>query len=494
MKIYILNDSFYVRRSGLDNADILRTKLFNKHGLQTQFVTYKLDLNARFGLETVADLTPNYLNMYEELMERPTTSNPIDIKTIMLPNIAQDYIDENGRELRLTDGQTIKLQPGIDHKTLLLWTEIAVNGQTTRMKFFDPRGQQIGTEYFSPDDQQLYLREFVSTTTPTKLWTSVTATGQTTYRYRTADNQEHMFDSEAALQAFWLDELVRQNRTAGEETVFIVDRNAEWFDALQQMTEPARKISVLHNKHTIDPQQVMGPLNENYEAVLNHQELFDHFIVSSDQQAADVLARWPKATVTAIPVAVLPDQRPVNTPFVEREVGLVAIVSRIAPEKNLTEAVQAIHLAHQQNDRIHAEIWGSGNHGDDDRLQAFIDQIGATAYIKLKGYTAQPEQVWQRAQATLLTSHNEGYALSLVEALANGVPAISYDVKYGPSELIDESTGRLVPEHDYTQMAETLVRWFNTPEELARKSAAAVTSTQRFSAENIWQKWNEVLS
>ncbi|MCT0957837.1 glycosyltransferase [Weissella cibaria] len=82
----------------------------------------------------------------------------------------------------------------------------------------------------------------------------------------------------------------------------------------------------------------------------------------------------------------------------------------------------------------------------------------------------------------------------MVEALANGVPAISYDVKYGPSELIDESTGRLVPEHDYTQMAETLVRWFNTPEELARKSAAAVASTQRFSAENIWQKWNEVLS
>lgn len=203
MKIYILNDSFYVRRSGLDNAGILRTKLFNKHGLQTQFVTYKLDLNARFGLETVADLTPNYLNMYEDLMERPATSNPIDIKTIMLPNIAQDYIDENGRELHLTDGQTIKLQPGIDHKTLLLWTEIAANGQTTRMKFFDPRGQHIGTEYFSPDDQQLYLREFVSTTTPTKLWTTVTATGQTTYRFHTADNQEHMFNSEAALQAFW---------------------------------------------------------------------------------------------------------------------------------------------------------------------------------------------------------------------------------------------------------------------------------------------------
>lgn len=82
----------------------------------------------------------------------------------------------------------------------------------------------------------------------------------------------------------------------------------------------------------------------------------------------------------------------------------------------------------------------------------------------------------------------------MVEALANGVPAISYDVKYGPGELIDESTGRLVPEHDYTQMAETLVTWFNAPEELARKNAAAVSSTQRFSAENIWQKWNEVLS
>lgn len=30
----------------------------------------------------------------------------------------------------------------------------------------------------------------------------------------------------------------------------------------------------------------------------------------------------------------------------------------------------------------------------------------------------------------------EGFSLALLESLAHGVPVISYDIKYGPSELI----------------------------------------------------------
>ncbi len=30
----------------------------------------------------------------------------------------------------------------------------------------------------------------------------------------------------------------------------------------------------------------------------------------------------------------------------------------------------------------------------------------------------------------------EGFSLALLESLAHGVPVISYDIKYGPNELI----------------------------------------------------------
>ena len=38
--------------------------------------------------------------------------------------------------------------------------------------------------------------------------------------------------------------------------------------------------------------------------------------------------------------------------------------------------------------------------------------------------------------ASMITSNMEGFSLALLESLSNGLPAISYDIPYGPSELI----------------------------------------------------------
>ena len=55
----------------------------------------------------------------------------------------------------------------------------------------------------------------------------------------------------------------------------------------------------------------------------------------------------------------------------------------------------------------------------------------------------------QRCLLSLITSNMEGFSLALSESLAHGVPVISYDIKYGPSELItSDFNGYLITKND----------------------------------------------
>ena len=56
---------------------------------------------------------------------------------------------------------------------------------------------------------------------------------------------------------------------------------------------------------------------------------------------------------------------------------------------------------------------------------------------------------FQHATASLLTSQYEGFGMTIMESIHNGCPVVSYDVRYGPSELIiDGENGLLIDAGD----------------------------------------------
>ena len=49
----------------------------------------------------------------------------------------------------------------------------------------------------------------------------------------------------------------------------------------------------------------------------------------------------------------------------------------------------------------------------------------------------------------------EGFSLSLLESLSHGVPVISYDIKYGPAEMINNGeNGYLIQKDDENALYE----------------------------------------
>lgn len=103
------------------------------------------------------------------------------------------------------------------------------------------------------------------------------------------------------------------------------------------------------------------------------------------------------------------------------------------------------------------------------QLEAQIAELGCGDRVFLEGYTTDPLAVFQGALASVYPTTTEGFGLSILEALASGCPVISYDVNYGPREMITPGVnGALVPPGDIDAIAQAMRAVLTDPQNYLR--------------------------
>ena len=126
-------------------------------------------------------------------------------------------------------------------------------------------------------------------------------------------------------------------------------------------------------------------------------------------------------------------------------------------------------------------------------LQDQIDRLGLSGSVQLRGNVKDMPSEYRKAAILALSSHYEGLPMALIEAQAYGLPAVSFDCKCGPREVIvDGQTGVLVPEGDVQALARALLDLIRNPEKRRRMSAEASRMAARFDFEAIMKQWDEL--
>ena len=100
------------------------------------------------------------------------------------------------------------------------------------------------------------------------------------------------------------------------------------------------------------------------------------------------------------------------------------------------------------------------------------------------------------AQADLfvLSSRWEGFGNVLVEAMACGVPVVSFDCLHGPREILDAGrAGRLVPVGDVDGLARALAHLLDHPEEARQLAEGGRQRAQHFSPQRSAEAYLDVL-
>lgn len=133
---------------------------------------------------------------------------------------------------------------------------------------------------------------------------------------------------------------------------------------------------------------------------------------------------------------------------------LIGIVGRLVPIKNHELFLRvASHILTQRSD-LHFVIVGDGETRP--AMEQLANALGITQNVSFLGWIQDLRPVLQELDVMALTSHNEGTPVSLIEAMAAGVPIVATAVGGVADVLENGKLGTLVLAGDGEKLAEAL--------------------------------------
>jgi len=111
------------------------------------------------------------------------------------------------------------------------------------------------------------------------------------------------------------------------------------------------------------------------------------------------------------------------------------------PDKGFIDAVRAIHrLSRERKDFVYF-LYGEGS--EFKRLKNYIESNNLDGFIKLPGWQDNPAEYLRGGDVFISPSHTEGLNMSIVDAMASGVPVVVSDIEPHRENVSDNETGLL---------------------------------------------------
>ncbi|MCD8826576.1 CDP-glycerol glycerophosphotransferase family protein [Staphylococcus gallinarum] len=246
-----------------------------------------------------------------------------------------------------------------------------------------------------------------------------------------------------------------------------------------------RKIFMTHSIHIRPGTDI---IRQGNRAVLNKLNEIDALVLLTRSQKKDVINRFGnRDNYFVIPHAIQTEN--IRQKKIKNK---VVVISRLHEEKRIEHAIQAFKQVVEENPSAMLHIYGNGK--EKENLHNLIETLSLTNNVKLEGYTNNINEVLQTAECTLLTSSYEGFALVVQESIANGTPVISYDIKYGPSDMIeDDVNGYLVENGNIDQLAKQINAYLAmSNQEKENFSKNALKKAETFSYDHFIDNWKSL--
>lgn len=213
-------------------------------------------------------------------------------------------------------------------------------------------------------------------------------------------------------------------------------------------------------------------------AVCVHKPSFDvtpgtHYLCVGRHLARLAIERGaPEDHVHFVPNAVTPPSVQAR-PFTRGEGQSVKIVAagRLHTKKGFDVLIRAVGKLRAWDLDVTCEIAGEGDARGD--LEALIKELDLDPCVKLVGWTDDVAGFLATGDLFAFPSHQEGFPLILLEAMAVGLPVVASEID-GPVEILKEGvTGRLFPDDDPDRLGEALGELISDRETARRLGAAA---------------------
>ncbi|TNC33348.1 glycosyltransferase [Mumia zhuanghuii] len=249
-------------------------------------------------------------------------------------------------------------------------------------------------------------------------------------------------------------------------------------------------VATFHNPHTAGDARWDSPLKGPYVKVLERLHDLDGLVLLTERHKDEIALRaGATANLFVVPNAVEPPELPDPPP--PRDRTRLVTVARLEGQKRVSHSLRALEIARRTDPTLRLDVYGDGSSRG--LLEATARDLELDGAVTFHGYDPRARDAISTAAAFLLTSNHEGYPLATLEAMSRGCPVISYDVRFGPREQIDDGVdGYLVPSGDVETFAARILDLTSDPDRIARMSAAACMKASEHSPRRFADDWAEV--
>lgn len=213
----------------------------------------------------------------------------------------------------------------------------------------------------------------------------------------------------------------------------------------------------------------------------------------------ETTAAWLAENTNARRIEIIPNPiewpLPEGGPRVEPEtIGLpggrkvLLAAGRLAPQKGFDLLIDAFSGLAERHPDWDLVILGEGP--ERQRLAARISGKKLGQRVFLPGRAGNMADWYKRSNLYALSSRFEGFPNTLAEAMAHGLPAISFDCDTGPRNIIRSGTdGLLAPPEDVPALAAALSQLMEDRDTRLNFGIAAQETRRRYSLETVARIW-----
>lgn len=176
----------------------------------------------------------------------------------------------------------------------------------------------------------------------------------------------------------------------------------------------------------------------------------------------------------------------------ESKENIISFVGRLDKGKNVGELLEIFEQSNLPKDWI-LQIIGDGV--ERNNLEKYVKDKGLDANVCFLGSKNIDEisKLLDKSKIFVSTSLKEGLPTVLVEAMFCSNALIAYDCNYGPSDIINENNGFLIPLGDKKIFREKLEYLIMNQDIYNNLNKSSYEESQKWKKGKILEKWTEIL-
>lgn len=178
-----------------------------------------------------------------------------------------------------------------------------------------------------------------------------------------------------------------------------------------------------------------------------------------------------------------------NTSLVDRK-NKIIFLGRLESQKNPDKLLRVASYLKKLNDTFILDIYGTGSMKE--HIERKIRDLDLENNVYMKGFITD-KNIYQKYSLLIMTSRDEGFPLTVIEAKANATPTVTNIWGDAVYETVKDGVDGFIIDEE-KEMANKIAEILNNDDLLKKLSNNSLKEYERFSPQSAHENWLKILN